>query len=741
MLPAAPWNWDDVRPTEEAVAPPVDPRRRLRWAMLAFFVGYAMVFARLVTLEVHEGPAFRATATKPIERRTYPPGMRGRIISRDGTVLAADHPSQVLAVEYRRLQDPPDAAWLRRTARASLPRRERRNVERLAEAEAKLRVELIDLHRRLAELCGVDPEEWVRRRQAIQAQVSRISHSVNERRKTQESLRTEEARLLAEEEARESHAWYAKLAHRLRRLLTPDETARESVPIIVAEELDYHFLADNLTGVMVSEIEQHTDRYPGVRIEERMSRDYPTGTLAANLVGHLGIVSPEEIEAAAISPVSHSYDARDRVGRMGLEAGYEHLLRGERGVTVEYTDPLGHVVSVEHPRQAAAGQDVVLTIDAALQDTAERLLDGMLARRPRELGTSVGSKRGQGGGAIVAVDVHSGAVLAAASAPRFDPGLFLSGDSSKLKDVLTDAEHPLFDRSTKMALAPGSTFETVTALALLCDKDFDPDVPFDCQGYFKQPDRQRCELYVRTGEGHGELTLARALADNCNVYFVQHAAELGPPNLIDCALRLGFGRVTGIDLPGEARGFLPTPANIRDAEGHGWRPGDTQSLAVGQGSLAVTPMQLARVMSAIANEGRLVTPYIVDRLSKPAGGVVSPGLLSAYQPGRGEVRYVAGIEPRAFRDLRAALEVAAAAEEPSGTEGNAASLVSFAGKSGNAETAGGRASHAWFAGYAPANLPQVAFVVVLEHGGDPRYSAYPIAARLVERLRQLGYVD
>ncbi|MBX3411369.1 MAG: hypothetical protein KF708_01535 [Pirellulales bacterium] len=744
-MPAAPpWNWDDVRPADEAGAPAVDPRRRLRWAWLAFLLGCAMVFARLVTLEVNEGPAFRAAATRPIERRSYPPGMRGRIVTRDGTVLAADRPSQVLAIEYRRLQDPPHADWLRRTARAALPRRERRDAARLAEAEAKLRVELIDQHRRLADLCGVSPAEWERRRAAIQTQVERISRRVNERRTERDAHETAQTRRQAEEYSGDEAPWYARLAQIARRVLTPDETARESVPIVVAEELAFHVVSDDLTGDMVDEIERHPERYPGVRIEERMTRDYPVGTLAANLLGHLGVVAPEEIAAAASSPVTHAYDARDRVGRMGLEAGYEPVLRGTRGETVEYTDPLGRVLSVEHARQAAAGHDLVLTVDAALQESAERLLDGMLARRPRELSDPTTSRQGLGGGAIVALDVDTGAVLVAASAPRFDPSLFLGGDPAELQRVLVDAEHPLFDRATRMALAPGSTFEPITALALLNDRHFDAQESFDCQGYYKTPERQRCAQFVRTGEGHGELTLHEALAADCNVYFYHHALALGPPKLIDVALRLRFGRPTGLDLPGESRGFLPTPANIRDIEGHAWRHGDTQTLAVGQGSLAVTPLQMARAMAAIANDGRLVTPYLVERLSKPAGGYVSPDLLSAYQPSRGEERYVETIDRRAFRELRGALHLAdrhESAVETEATKEFPAPRLDFAGKAGTAETAGARASHAWFAGFAPADAPCVAFVVVLEHAGDAQQNALPIATRLVERMRQLGYFE
>jgi penicillin-binding protein 2 len=303
-----------------------------------------------------------------------------------------------------------------------------------------------------------------------------------------------------------------------------------------------------------------------------------------------------------------AYRRDDVVGRMGVERQYETVLRGRRGEAVEYTDRGGRLVTSYRSREPVAGRDVALTLDAALQRTAEELLQSALERRTITSGTMEPV-----GGAIVVMDVRDGAIRAAASAPAFDPNLFVSDKPVERAALLADKSHPLFDRVCRMAIPPGSTFKVLTAVALLESAAVGAQEPFHCQGYLHQPDRQRCQIYLRQGVGHGEVALADALAVSCNVYFFHFAGQMGPRPLVDWAERFGFGRPTGIDLPGEATGVLPCPENIRRLEGHAWRTDDTQSLAIGQGSLTATPLQVLCMMAAVANGGRLVTPQVVER--------------------------------------------------------------------------------------------------------------------------------
>jgi penicillin-binding protein 2 len=320
----------------------------------------------------------------------------------------------------------------------------------------------------------------------------------------------------------------------------------------------------------------------------------------------------------------------------------------------------------------------------------------------------------------VAIDLRDGGIRAAVSAPTFDPNVFSSGDFPKIEALLTDRGHPLLNRTISMALPPGSTFKTVTAAALLESKTIDPDQKLFCRGYLHQPDRQRCEIFIRQHVGHGDVTLADALCVSCNVFFFQFAGQMGPQPLIDWAARCGFGQSTGIDLPGEVNGKLPSPETIARLEGHAWRVVDTQSIAVGQGSLAATPLQVLCMMAALANRGRCVRPHVAETI--PASSPPNDLPLS----------------PRTLDAIRDGLERVVA--DPQGTAHGTVHLssVAIAGKTGTAETDDDQPGHAWFAGYAPAEHPAMAFVIVLEHAGDAATTAGPLAKRLVLRMDQLG---
>jgi penicillin-binding protein 2 len=325
------------------------------------------------------------------------------------------------------------------------------------------------------------------------------------------------------------------------------------------------------------------------------------------------------------------------------------------------------------------------------------------------------------------MEVHSGAILAAASAPRFDPNLFAAaGDADsqpKLQMILDNPAHPLFDRTCRMALPPGSVFKPVTAAALLESDLIQAEEPLHCRGYLHRPDSLRCQIYARQGTGHGAVNLTRALATSCNVYFFQHAETIGGASLVDWANRFGLGRTTGIDLPAEAAGHVPRPGND-------WATSDTQALAIGQHRLTVTPLQMARAMAALANGGLLVQPHFVNSITS-ADSVDDPAIV-APQP-------IEGLTSATLESIRSGLKRVVA--DPEGTAHETVSLseVTIAGKTGTAETGGGKPDHAWFAGYAPAEAPKVAIVVVLEHAGQGSLAAGPVARRVIERMYQFGY--
>ncbi len=683
------FDWRKFHERNADVPAVVDPRRRLKICMTGFAAALLLVFGRVVQLETTQGAAFRREAMQPIEKEIVMPARRGRILARDGTVLARDRTVLALAVKYRRLQNPPDKRWLRAAVRSRLSKADRKDADKVAAARAEVLAGRSGLADKLAKLCGIPPEQWAARARKIQDRVERIAESVNRRRQTK-----------AAEPIDEDSSW----ADRLCRLLLD---APPSPRIIVAEELEHHVMADDLPPAAVAEIENHPERYPGAKIVTLSRRSYDQGTLAAHVIGHLGRGEEEET-----------------VGLMGVERQCEPLLRGRDGLSVELIDRGRRVIASHSRLDPTAGRDVVLTIDPALQRTAEDLLQSA-AKRCRNYLLQKNSSDTFFGGAVAVMDVNTGALLAVASEPAFDPNLFASGTSDERVALLKDESHPLFNRVVQMAIPPGSTFKVVSAVALLESATVGPQEPFDCQGYLHRPDRQRCEIFVRRGVGHGEVTLADALAVSCNVYFFHFTGEMGPRPLVDWAGRFGFGRPTGVDLPGEAAGTLPSPENIRQLEGHAWRTADTVALAVGQGSLTATPLQMLRMMAAVANGGRLVTPHVVMR----GEGRGERGENSATIPFSSS-RTLSAIRKGLLRVV----------DDPRGTAHGTVYIESIpvAGKTGTAETGGDRASHAWFAGYVPADKPKYAFVVALEHAGSAAAAAGPVAKRLVLRMEQLG---
>jgi penicillin-binding protein 2 len=694
---------------EQAGEPVENTRHRLGWTMALFGIAMAAIFARAVQLEVSDGENFRRLAARPLARTATLTAQRGRILARDGTVLAADRRATALAVQFRYLENPPDAEWLRRLARGRLPRAERRNSERVAAMERSLRGELVELHRRVAQLCQVPLDEWQARTRRIQQRVDNLAALVNQRR-----LDRYQDRLAAEPPS--SDVSFGTL---LAGLFAPPERLPPP-PVFVVEQTAFHRVVDDVPSEVVAEITNHADQYPGVKIIEHVRRDYPLGTAAAHLVGHVGRRSGVDSKIVADAERSGTDDV---VGLVGIERQCEAELCGAPGMEIQITDHRGKRLATSRQRESIAGHDVVLSIDPQLQLSAEQWLDRSVRRREREAGENAGPTHG---GAIVVMDVRSGEILAAASAPRFDPNLFAAGDP-RVEARLHDPRQPLFDRVTKMALPPGSVFKPLTALALVEHKVVDPSEPFHCQGYLEDPDRLRCQIFRQHGVGHGDVTLADALAQSCNVYFFHYATELGAVPLLDWAVRFGFGQPSGIDLAEEAAGQLPTPSELRQTS-------QTRALAVGQGAFTATPLQVVRLYAAIANGGHLITPRILREHTQGAPNAGEPANVELSAEAR-----IGGLSEPALDAVREGLR--RVVEDPGGTAYDTVRLphLAIAGKTGTAETGGQQQDHAWFAGYVPADAPRYAFVVVLEHAGSGATAAGSVARNLVQRMQQLGY--
>jgi len=709
--PTHDFDWHSIaqEPSEPGQENVSATRDRLRWVLVLFALALLTVFARAVQLELRDGAAHREIAARPLQRAILLPAERGRILARDGSVLAEDRTVQAVAVQFEYLQDPPDPQWLRRKARGRLSRADRRQADKVQAAEQAVRTELKQMHERLAALCRVEPAEWQRRARRIDARVTAMARHVNQRR-------TEQFVAQADDPSPDLDETWKSVVHGLFAPPAPLPPA----PLVIAEQRAFHPLAFDVPSRTLEEIQRQAKAYPGVKIISVVRRGYPQGALAAQWIGHIGAGSP----IARIDETS-STDGEDAaiVGRMGIELLRDSALQGRAGRERRTVDRRGRVLASQIEQAPQKGHDVVLTLDAQLQHWAERSLDHAL----RQIDRAEPSMAAVRGGAAVVLDVRSGEILASASAPRFEPSWFADSDP-RVEELLADPRRPLFDRVAKMALPPGSVFKPVTALALMSQAEFDARQPFVCQGYLQEPDQLRCQIFRQLGIGHGPVNLIEALAQSCNVYFFHHATELGAAGLTDWAARCGFGQRSGIDAADEGSGQLPTRDDLRTF-------GQLQQFAIGQGSFTATPLQVARCYAALANGGHLLKP----RLTRAEITTADRGADSVDDASMGDEGAIAELTEANLSVIAEGL--LRVVNDPSGTAYETARLtqVTLAGKTGTAQVGADRPDHAWFAGYAPAEAPRVAFVVVLEHAGTGGRAAATVAKSLVGRMQQLGY--
>ncbi len=456
--------------------------------------------------------------------------------------------------------------------------------------------------------------------------------------------------------------------------------------------------------------------HPEFEIAVSHLRLYRHAHQTAHILGYLG-----EATDAELSRPGSTYRAGDTVGKKGIEGLYEPHLRGRRGEQVVVVDSRGRLIEEYDRHPADPGRELILTIDLALQQEAANQLAGKV-------------------GAIVALDPRQGEVLAMVSAPSFNPNRFARRlRPEEWRELLADPHHPLQNRAVQNAYPPGSTFKIVMALAGLDQGLIDPQAfPVSCRGFSTvYNNRYRCWK----SSGHGPVDLKRSLKHSCNVYYHQLGQKLGIDQIAAYGRRFGLGAETGIDLAGERPGLIPDSRWSLERRGAPWYPGETISVATGQGPILVTPLQLAVVMAAVANGGELVTPHLVRR----TGGPAHRG--PAYRGGR-----PAGASETGERLSREHLELVREAlwsvvNETRGTGGSArVEGLDIAGKTGTAQvvsqetrTAGKNLppelrDHAWFVSFAPAADPRLVVVVFVENGGSGSRAAAPLARGLYERF-------
>jgi len=623
---------------------------RLKSVLAVLAIGAAVLLVFLLHLQVLQGDRYGEAAEERLKRPPgFHPTIRGTISDRNGVPLAQDTGAFDVAIYFPfvELSDEFVADLARRW---SVPR-----------AEVRLRVQ--HMWQELARLTLVPPEELARRADIIRRRVQVIRQTVAER-----------------------HG---------RRIPVREETygPRTSIPHPIVHNVDLHAV-----GVIGSQ----PDRFPGLVLVPTSKREYPYGAVAPHVVGKLGEVAPEELDGTvnADYPPGHlkRYWPGDQVGRNGVEALAERILRGARGVYRKGID--GNFLEDIPPEP---GGDVHLTLDIALQADVEAILDRGPPDAPRRRAI----------GAAAVLDCRTGDCLVLATSPRYDVRLV----EADYPDLLRDPAGPLLNRAVAGQYPLGSVFKAVTSTAALHEGVLTPRTHLTCSGILDPayPNRFRCHIYPH---GHGTIEIRTAIKKSCNVFFYQMGMLLGRreglaagrDRLVEWADRLGLGLPTGIGLPGEARGSI--------------RVGDPRNLAVGQGELLVTPLQAAQLYGLVATDGQMPPLRLVRELAPPPG---APRLGLNLNP-----QYMAVI-----RDAFAAV-----VNEEGGTGFNyvRSPEVRIAGKTGTAQAGRGE-DHAWFAGFAPAENPKIAFAVIIEHGGHGGETAGPIAREIVKACKTHGYLD
>lgn len=502
-------------------------------------------------------------------------------------------------------------------------------------------------------------------------------------------------------------------------------------------------VADDIPEALAVYLIEHKDDFLGaLNVESRAVRTYPYGTLAAHVLGYVGPINDEEYQARRGSPLG--YQLNDTIGKSGVELTYEEVLRGTPGRRVLEVDASGRTIRELEHVPPVSGRDLYLSIDVRLQAVAEvglaEELERARGRRQRD-----GTVQEAPAGSVVVLDPNDGSVLAMASYPTFAPEALTDGIDEAEWAALNDEanHHPLINRAIQGDYAPGSTFKLVTAYAALASGAITTETTYVDEGFFRVPNCSggRCVFYNSGSHRNGTIDLQRALTVSSNVFFFNLGARFwierdtfGDP-IQDAASLFGFGARTQVPLPSERSGWIPTPENQRQRHEENpeafpypdWYTGHNVNVAVGQGDVLSTPLQLANAYAALANGGTLHQPNVAREVHDRATGelveTIAPRAIRTieFQPGWRE-ELMAGFT--------------GVTQERGGTAvGTFAGFPNWvvAGKTGTAEVSG-RAYTSLFVGMAPAEAPQYVAAAVLEESGFGGAAAAPLVRRIFESI-------
>ncbi len=477
-------------------------------------------------------------------------------------------------------------------------------------------------------------------------------------------------------------------------------------------------IRNRLTEAEIARLSVNRYRLPGVDIQARLIRTYPLGSSASHLIGYIGRINQDDQDRLDDQNLTDQYRGTNHIGKLGIEGRYEQELHGVTGSEQVETDAGGHGVRSLARIDPVAGNDLTLTIDANLQQAAEKAF-------------------GEHRGALVAIEPATGEILAFVSQPGFDPNLFVDGiDQDNWNALNNSPDKPLNNRALRGQYPPGSTIKPLMALAALTLGKRSTTYKVSDPGYFSFPGSSHRYRDWREG-GHGMVDMHLSIVQSCDTYYYSLANDLGIDAMHDFFTQFGFGQKTGIDMDGEMSGLYPSTEWKQKRFKQDWYGGETVISGIGQGYVLATPLQLAQAMATLANRGIMMRPHLVRAIRDRATGTVRTLPIET-------VRTV----PLKEADVDFVRDAMVDVMKPGGTaaQAGAGAAYSIAGKTGTAQVVGVRQGekyseshtaehnrdHALFVAFAPADHPKIAIAVLVENGGHGGSIAAPIARQVLD---------
>ena len=491
-------------------------------------------------------------------------------------------------------------------------------------------------------------------------------------------------------------------------------------------------ISNEISRESAVQLQERGEELIGINIVTEPIRKYYVGNMASHILGYMGRISKPDQDELAKSGDTYQYQPTDKIGKTGIEKVFEEYLRGEDGVKQIDMSVDGTITGEYTTKEAIGGSDIVLTIDSNLQRITENALISNIEKiRSGGFSQAYDTK----GGAVVVTNVKTGEILAMASYPDYEPGLFYNGISNeKYDEYINNPLKPLHNRTIQSTYAPGSTFKMITAIAALETGVTNTTEKINDNGPYPAAHHPACWYYNDYKRGHGPLNVSGAIEKSCNYFFYEVSNRMGIDNLELYSKYFGLGRKTGIQLYNERAGTIAN-RRITENKGTSWGIGDTLSASIGQGYNNFTPVQMAKYISMVANGGHKIDLSIVKSVMKSDGTQVPQSEVQEF------TKHKLGLEQEDIQDLQISQETISAVLEgmksvTTDQGGTAYSVFSdfniiVGGKTGSAETDVGDVN-AWFVGFAPFDEPEIAVVIIVENGGHGNYTAEVVREIIAE---------